>query len=380
MSSSSTSVAEIRKQVPVWLKQNPLHFQNVSLSPTALTKILLHCQRGCSDGNKNNSNSSSTGNPVEVMGMLVGHPSPDEHSTQELVVTNAYPLPIEGFETRVVADDQEVIQHMIQLGETTLEPENNQGNDIKFMGWYHSHPFDIKTTTDTGKNTQDSTASFADHCFLSQTDLTTQLQWQRTEDPHGNPFVAIVVDPLLTLHLQRPILKAFRAYPPEYNHPVAHQCPDGSIETNEQKRLEQWGSCWNRYYELKIQATYNPILQPLSQDSLAWVHELVSGPPNDRTILDQVQQTIQKLKAAERKGTQVLVGIPAAASAAAASVGSSSHPQSSSSSTGPPKQTVLEEDPCVQAQSEALQSFHRQTQEDETYQQTVQLVQDTLFL
>ena len=35
-----------------------------------------------------------------------------------LVVADAFPLPIEGFETRVVADDQEVLNHMIALGDT----------------------------------------------------------------------------------------------------------------------------------------------------------------------------------------------------------------------------------------------------------------------
>ena len=56
------------------------------------------------------------------------------------------------------------------------------------MGWYHSHPFDV------GINS---------HCFLSQTDLTTQLQWQRAEDPHGNPFLAVVIDPLRSLGQER---------------------------------------------------------------------------------------------------------------------------------------------------------------------------------
>jgi COP9 signalosome complex subunit 5 len=76
------------------------------------------------------------------------------------------------------------------------------------------------------------------------------LQWQRAEDPHGNPFVAIVVDPIRSYHYSIPELKAFRAYPPEYNSPVENECPDGTVETADQQRLELWGSCWNRYYEL----------------------------------------------------------------------------------------------------------------------------------
>jgi len=162
---------------------------------------------------------------------------PDPHKPTNLIVTDAFPLPIEGFETRVVADDQEVVNHMISLGER-LEQTRKE----KFMGWYHSHPFDLVLGEDSRS-----------HCFLSQTDLSTQLQWQRAEDPHGNPFAAIVVDPLLSMHTGTPQLKAFRAYPPEYQSAIVNECPDGSVVNSEKKRLEKWGSCWSRYYELKVE-------------------------------------------------------------------------------------------------------------------------------
>jgi len=119
---------------------------------------------------------------------------------------------------------------------------------------YHSHPFDLGDHS---------------HCFLSQTDLSTQLQWQRAEDPHGNPFVAIVVDPLRSAHFGEPELKAFRAFPPEYQSPVPNECPDGKVENSERLRLEHWGSCWNRYYELGIEyymsSTSRRVLEQLTQ-------------------------------------------------------------------------------------------------------------------
>lgn len=211
---------KLKTEAP-WTK-NPVHFKAVALSPSAIMKIMMHCQSGVEKG------IAKGGNPIEVMGILLGRPDPTTPDT--LVVTDAFPLPIEGFETRVVADDENVVNHMIALGES-LEITRRE----HFMGWYHSHPFDL------GENS---------HCFLSQTDLSTQLQWQRAEDPHGNPFVAIVVDPLRSAHLKVPELKAFRAYPPEYNSPIANECPDGLVEAVEQQRLELWGSCWNRYYEL----------------------------------------------------------------------------------------------------------------------------------
>jgi proteasome lid subunit RPN8/RPN11 len=46
----------------------------------------------------------------------------------------------------------------------------------KFVGWYHSHPFDVESYS---------------HCHLSHTDVQTQFAWQS-----NSPFwVAIVVRP-----------------------------------------------------------------------------------------------------------------------------------------------------------------------------------------
>jgi COP9 signalosome complex subunit 5 len=241
---------QLRKESP-WTK-DPKYFTACSLSPSAVMKMMMHCQSGVKKG------IDKGGNPIEVMGLLMGRP--DHETPKTLVITDAFPLPIEGFETRVIADDQDVVNHMIALGEC-LERTRKE----KFMGWYHSHPFDLGDHS---------------HCFLSQTDLSTQLQWQRAEDPHGNPFVAIVLDPLRSIHCSTPELKAFRAYPPEYNSPVLNQCPDGSIESSEQARLEHWGSCWNRYYELNVEyymsTTARGILEQLTKDYL-WMRTLGSS-------------------------------------------------------------------------------------------------------
>ena len=134
------------------------------------------------------------------------------------------------------------------------------------MGWYHSHPFDV------GINS---------HCFLSQTDLTTQLQWQRAEDPHGNPFLAVVIDPLRSLAKNVPEMKAFRAYPPEYNSPVTNECPDGSVIDDEQARLERWGSCWSRYYELDVETYMSGSarnIMGILTNNFLWMRTLGSTP------------------------------------------------------------------------------------------------------
>lgn len=229
---------------------------------------MMHCQSGVTKGIKKG------GNPIEVMGMLMGRPDPSTPRT--FVVTDAFPLPIEGFETRVVADDSDVVNHMIALGEC-LEHSRKE----KFMGWYHSHPFDVGDHS---------------HCFLSQTDLSTQLQWQRAEDPHGNPFVAIVVDPLRSIHTGTPSLKAFRAYPPEYNSPIENECPSSEVITEESKRLELWGSCWSRYYELGIEyymsSHARKVLGQLTDEYL-WIRSLTT---TNEEVKKEYPERISKIK------------------------------------------------------------------------------------
>ena len=233
-----------------WMS-NAKHFQDVSVAPSALFKILSHCQSGVDKGRR----SSKSGNPIEVMGLLLGRPATARAG--RLVVTDAFPLPIEGFETRVVADDDNVHNHMIQLS-TSLEYTRKE----KVMGWYHSHPFDLGARS---------------HCFLSSTDISTQLLWQRSEDPQGNPFVAIVVDPLRTIYKGRPEIKAFRVYPPEYASPVTNECPDGSIVADEQERIAMWGAAWNRYYELNVEyfmsQSAKKVMSTLTQ-SFLWIRTL----------------------------------------------------------------------------------------------------------
>ncbi|KAL7553290.1 hypothetical protein ACHAWF_016557 [Thalassiosira exigua] len=217
---------------------------------------MTHCHSGIEKGVKKG------GNPIEVMGLLLGRPDPATPHT--LVVSDVFALPIEGFETRVIADDDDVVNHMIALGES-IERTRRE----KFMGWYHSHPFDVGVHS---------------HCFLSQTDISTQLQWQRAEDPHGNPFLAIVVDPLRSLAKGVPELKAFRAFPPEYTNPVQNQCPNGEVIHEEQARLEQWGSCWSSYYELEVEYYMSrgarDVLSALTRNFL-WMRALGSTPTSE---------------------------------------------------------------------------------------------------
>ena len=298
-----TSLQTLRESVP-WMK-DAKYFKKVALSPSAVMKVMMHCQSGVEKG------IAKGGNPIEVMGFLLGRPDPVTPKT--LVVTDAFPLPIEGFETRVVADDQEVLNHMIALGEA-LEKTRRE----RFCGWYHSHPFDLGDHS---------------HCFLSQTDLTTQLQWQRMEDPHGNPFVAIVVDPLRSSHMEIPELKAFRAFPPEFS-PAANECPDGTLESREKVRLEKWGSCWNRYYELEVEyfmsRVSRNVMEKLTQDYL-WMRTLTRPTVSSRTAA--LTTAVQHYQTAAGSSAGLGGGGSSRGSAAAAVVATSAAGATTSSST-----------------------------------------------
>ena len=190
-----------------WMS-DPKFCSNVKVSPSATIKMMMHGNSGVNKGIK------SSGKPVEVMGLLLGHPDPNDPHT--IIVSGAQPLPIEGMETRVVADDENVINYMIALGEI-----NEHSTKETFCGWYHTHPFEVEVNS---------------HCYLSGTDVSTQLQWQRAEDPHGNPWVSIVLDPLRSLAKGKPEMMAFRVYPPDYTAPP-NEVPDGSIITDDNWHL-----------------------------------------------------------------------------------------------------------------------------------------------
>ncbi|KAJ1459817.1 COP9 signalosome complex subunit 5A [Pelagophyceae sp. CCMP2097] len=229
------------------------YFKRVMVSPVASVKMLMHTYSGCEEGMRQG------GKPLEVMGMLLGCPSDTHPDT--LVVTDVFPLPVTGFETRVVADDESVINYMIELSEM-IERTRKE----RIMGWYHSHPFDV----DEAHN----------HCFLSSTDMSTQLAWQNAEDGNGNPFLAIVIDPLRSFAKNRAEIGAFRAYPPNHNAP-AGETPDGKVIPEEAKRVERWGACWGRYYELTVEyfiSEQAKIIIDVLNNSFLWTRTLGSTP------------------------------------------------------------------------------------------------------
>ncbi len=181
-----------------WMRK-PTHFKTVRIAASAAMAMSSHATSGVEKGLL-----GANRMPIEVMGFLHGHIDPESPTT--FIVTDAFPLPVEGTETNVVADSPEVQNYMIAL-QASLEATRA----APFVGWYHSHPFDVSTHSSA---------------FLSSTDVSSQLGWQINEDRAGNPWFALVVDPLRSKEKGRPVIGAFRCYPTNYQ-PPRGQGPDG---------------------------------------------------------------------------------------------------------------------------------------------------------
>ena len=243
-------VDSVRAQMP-W-SVDPKWFKRVKVSPSATIKMMMHGQSGVDKGIKKN------GKPVEVMGILIGRP--DTEDPHALIISDAYALPIEGFETSVVADNIEVQNFQIQLGDmvelTRLE---------QFCGWYHTHPFDVDVNS---------------HCFFSNTDISTQLNWQMSEDRNGNPFLGIVIDPLRSLAKGRPEMAAFRAYPPGFAPPL-NETPDGTFCADKKTNEEKWGASWSSYYKMEMDYFMSPLAQStlgILKNNFLWQNSFTSTP------------------------------------------------------------------------------------------------------
>jgi COP9 signalosome complex subunit 5 len=128
-------------------QSDPHFFKHVRISALALMKMTIHARSG---GN------------IEVMGLMQGKITP----TGEMIVLDAFALPVEGTETRVNAQ-AEGYEYMV----TYVQSCEEMGRKENVIGWYHSHP------------------SYG--CWLSGIDVATQMLNQQYQEP----FLAIVVSP-----------------------------------------------------------------------------------------------------------------------------------------------------------------------------------------
>lgn len=183
-------------------RTDPSYFRNVLVSSIALVKMAMHAR---------------SGGAIEVMGMMTGKILPNT-----FVVMDCYPLPVEGTETRVNAQ-QEGIEFMVEY----LQGLKDVGRRENIVGWYHSHP--------------------GYGCWLSGIDVDTQFQNQQFQEP----FLAVVVDPNRTISAGKVEIGAFRTYPKDYKPPkkATKQNQDQSVPLSKAK---DYGAHSERYYELDV--------------------------------------------------------------------------------------------------------------------------------
>jgi COP9 signalosome complex subunit 5 len=126
------------------------------------------------------------------------------------IVTDAFPLPVEGTETRVNAH-QQAYEFMANYAEQMREV----GREENVVGWYHSHP--------------------GYGCWLSGIDVNTQMQQQQFMEP----FLAVVIDPDRTISAGKVDIGAFRTYPPDYKAAPGEQ---DEYQTIPLEKIEDFGA------------------------------------------------------------------------------------------------------------------------------------------
>lgn len=229
-------------------KNSAKFFQNAVISTLALTKMSVHAKRGGS---------------IEVMGMLTG-----KIIGQSIIVCDVYPLPVEGTETRVNAQN-EAYEYMVQY----LELLKSVGREEHIVGWYHSHP--------------------GYGCWLSGIDVATQSLNQNFQDP----YLAIVVDPVRTSHHRKVDIGAFRAYPPGHASTDKLDLISKVMPRMAKSKKQDYGTHANDYYPLDIsfyKAVYDESFIDLILDK-SWVTKLLIPVEGQKDYQSQVSISIQQI-------------------------------------------------------------------------------------
>lgn len=155
------------------------YFKKCRISLLALIRILQHAKKG---------------GEIEVMGYFRGRIQGDTY-----IVLDAFPLPVEGTETRVNAgrEAEEYTARIDELCEIVGNSNSQMKKQEQVLGWYHSHP-------NYGP-------------WLSGIDVATQNSMQSM-----GPMLAIVIDPIRTQISGKIDIGAFRTCNPDSNLSVVY--------------------------------------------------------------------------------------------------------------------------------------------------------------
>jgi len=234
-------------------------------------KMLKHALAGVHEGQKEGGLSN------EVMGLLIGKPE-----GQTIVIMDSVPLPVKG-EANFVEAGPKIAQ--LQAG---LMDSMELRRSENFIGWYHSHPFDVTTHS---------------NAFLSHIDVQTQTAFQL-----GMPtWTSIVVDPLRSLAKQKPDFGVFRVFPPSHDTGWGI-APDGSTVIDKESTVTRWGQTYNRYYQLQVDFFMSSLgkkfVDMMSSNNL-WIRALSSSsvmePENRERFPERVRKATEQLEQGTRK-------------------------------------------------------------------------------
>ena len=210
-----------------------------------------------------------SGGSIEIMGLMQGKVEGDT-----FIVTDAFRLPVEGTETRVMAVDDAntyMVEYLSMCRESKLM-ENA-------VGWYHSHP--------------------GYGCWLSGIDVDTESTHQQFNDP----FLAVVIDPDRTISAGKVEIGAFRTYPKDHKPKDMHVGDD--LQAIPEYKTEDFGAHANRYYSLEV-SHYKSTLDTQLLEQLwqkYWVSTLSQSPlfTNREYSTRQMLDLGQKLRIAEKQ-------------------------------------------------------------------------------
>lgn len=236
-------------------KEDVHFFKLVRISAIALIKMVMHTR---------SSGKGVLGQMNEVMGLMQGKVTSDG----TFIVMDAFPLPVEGTETRVSAGAA-ANEFMV----TFTESSQRVGKREHICGWYHSHP--------------------GYGCWLSGVDVSTQLAYQG----HQEPFLAVVIDPVRTCAAGKVDIGAFRTYPEGYSPPDERPSEYQSIPLD---KIEDFGVHAKQYYQLPIETFKNSLDAALLQLlwNKYWIDTLSSSPLlHNRSFTNKmIQDCAQKLE------------------------------------------------------------------------------------
>ena len=237
-------------------RQDAQYLKKVKIGALALYKMTTHA---CSGGD------------IEVMGLMMGKIKEDV-----FVVMDAFPLPVEGTETRVNAGAA-ANEFMIEFTET------NEALGLDFvLGWYHSHP--------------------GYGCWLSGIDVATQRLYQQ----HQDPFVAVVIDPKNTKTQGQVQIGAFRTFPE--NSGGARNKKDATNANLPAEKIEDYGIHANEYYSLAVEFFRTPADQTLLQHlwDAAWIDVLAKSPLEDNVVFfdSEIASIVKKVDKKDTSCTQ----------------------------------------------------------------------------